>query len=140
MGHGKNLSTDVGNGKTHLLNAIANRVIERGVGAKLVLMADLLGELKIAIASNETDNIKSAYKDIPYLLLDDLGVEVGTDWEKATIDDILTGRWARGRFTIVASNLDIEDLPERIQSRFKDKHLSRCAKNEAGDYRIKRGK
>jgi len=128
-----------GCGKTHLLNAIANRVIERGFGARYVLMADLLSELRMAIKTNETDEKLQELKRVPYLLIDEVGLEYGSDWEKQKVDELLTARWANGRFTIAATNLDIEQLPDRIRSRFKDKHLSRYVKNEAADYRVSHG-
>jgi len=128
-----------GNGKTHLLNAIANRVIERGFEARYVLMAELLSDLRMAIKTNETDDKLSELKRVPYLLIDEVGLEYGSDWERQKVDELLTARWANGRFTIAATNLDIEQLPDRIKSRFKDKHLSRYVKNEAADYRLNRG-
>ena len=124
---------------SHLLNAIANRVIERGFGARYVLMADLLSELRMAIKTNETDEKLQELKRVPYLLIDEVGLEYGSDWEKQKVDELLTARWANGRFTVAATNLDIEQLPDRIRSRFKDKHLSRYVKNEAADYRVSHG-
>jgi len=38
----------------------------------------------------------------------------------------------------VATNRDIEELPARLKSRFNDKHLSKCIRNEAVDYRARR--
>jgi len=128
-----------GCGKTHLLNAIANRAMERGYGTRMVMMADLLSELRMAIKTNQTDEKIQELKQVPYLLIDEIGLEYGTAWEKEKIDELLTIRWANGRFTIAATNLDIEQLPERIKSRFKDRHLSRWVKNEAGDYRVTKG-
>lgn len=128
----------VGNGKTHLLNAIANRVMKRGISAKLIMMAELLSELRMSIEDKQTDFKMKVMKGVPYLLIDELGLEYGTDWEKEKIEELLAARWNNGRFTVVATNLSIEDLPERIKSRFKDTHLSRWVKNSAGDYRQKR--
>lgn len=130
----------VGNGKTHLLNAIANRVMERGLSVKLVMMADLLSELRMAIETKETDFKVKVLKEVPYLLIDELGLEYGTDWEKGKIEELLAARWNNGRFTVVATNRDIEELPPRLKSRFQDRHLSRWVKNEAADYRLTRGK
>lgn len=128
----------VGNGKTHLLNAIANRVMGRGVSVKLVMMAELLSDLRMGIEDKQTDFKMKVLKEVPYLLIDELGLEYGTDWEKEKIEELLAARWNNGRFTVVATNLSIEDLPERIKSRFKDTHLSRWVKNSAPDYRQKR--
>lgn len=129
----------VGNGKTHLLNAIANLVIVRDLKVKLVMMADLLSELKMAMKDNQVEFIMADLKKVPYLLIDELGLEYGSDWEKEKIEELLGSRWANGRFTVVATNRDIEELPPRIKSRFQDRRLSRWVKNEAGDYRQTRG-
>lgn len=125
----------VGNGKTHLLNAIANRTMSRGQTTKLIMMAELLSELRMAMDDHKVDAKLKELKEVRYLLIDELGLEYGTGWEKEKIEELLAARWNNGRFTIVASNLDIEDLPERIKSRFKDAYLSRAIVNKAVDYR-----
>jgi len=125
-----------GNGKTHLLNAIANRAMERGCQVKLIMMAELLSELRMAMDTNQTDYKMKQVKEVPYLLIDELGLEYGTEWEKEKIEELMAARWNNGRFTVVATNRDIEELPERVKSRFKDRHLSRWIKNEAADYRL----
>jgi len=130
----------VGNGKTHLLNAIANRTMDRGEATRLVMMAELLSELRMAMDDHKVDAKMKDLKEVRYLLIDELGLEYGTGWEKEKIEELLSARWANGRFTVVASNLDIEDLPERIKSRFKDAHLSRAIVNKAADYRPTRRK
>lgn len=130
----------VGNGKTHLLNAIANRTMFRGQTTKLVMMAELLSELRMAMDDHTVDSKLKELKEVRYLLIDELGLEHGTDWEKEKIEELLAARWNNGRFTVVASNLDIEDFPERIKSRFKDVFLSRAILNKAVDYRLTRGK
>lgn len=129
----------VGNGKTHLLNAIANRVMERGISVKLIMMAELLSDLRMAIEDKQADFKMKVLKEVPYLIIDELGLEYGTEWEKEKIEELLAARWNNGRFTVVATNRDIEELPARIKSRFQDKHLSRWVKNEAGDYRKLKG-
>jgi len=126
----------VGNGKTHLLNAIANRVMERGTSVKLIMMAELLADLRMAIEDKQADFKMKVLKEVPYLLIDELGLEYGTEWEKEKIEELLAARWNNGRFTVVATNRDIEELPPRLKSRFRDRHLSKCVLNEAGDYRV----
>lgn len=125
----------VGNGKSHLLSAIANRVMERGICLRLVMMAELLSGLRMAMDTHQVDFKMKELKEVPYLLIDELGLEYGTEWEKEKIEELLAARWANGRFTVVATNRDIEDLPPRIKSRFQDRHFSRWVKNEAADYR-----
>ncbi len=124
---------------THLLNAIANRVLERGYRVKLIMMAELLSELRMSIESNQVDFKMKELKEVPYLVIDELGLEYGTDWEKEKVEELLASRWSNGRFTVVATNRDIEELPPRIRDRFKDRHLSRWVKNEALSYRESKG-
>lgn len=130
----------VGNGKTHLLNSIANRVMERGIPTRLVMMADLLAELRMSMEDHSSDGRLDELKRIPFLIIDELGLELGTDWEKSRIEELLASRWANARHTVVATNRDITELPQRLQSRFRDKHFGRAIINEAADYRITRGK
>lgn len=124
-----------GNGKSHLLNAIANRVMERGIPTRLVMIAELLAELRMLIESHEATARLREYKEIPYLLIDEYGLELGTPWEKEQIEELFAARWNHARYTVVATNRDIEELPPRLKSRFKDTILSRWVKNEALDYR-----
>lgn len=130
----------VGNGKTHLLNAIANRWMERGYLTRLVMMAELLSELRMAMETNQVEFKLKEHKEIPYLIIDEYGLELGTPWEKEKIEELLAARWNRGLYTVVATNRDIEDLPLRLKSRFLDRILSRAVLNEAEDYRLTRGR
>ena len=103
------------------------------------MTAELLSQLRMAIKTNQADEKLQDLKRVPYLLLDEIGCEYGSDWERAKVDELLTARWENGRFLIAATNLDIEQLPDRIKSRFKDRHLSRYIKNKAPDYRVTHG-
>lgn len=130
----------VGNGKSHLLNAIANRWMERGNLTRLVEMAELLSELRMAMNDNQMDFKLKEHKGIPYLLIDEYGLELGTPFEKQKIEELLAARWNWGLHTVVATNQDIEDLPIRLKSRFLDRIQSRAVLNEAEDYRLTRGR
>ena len=130
----------VGNGKTHLLNAIADRVMSRGIPTRLVMMADLMAELRMSMDEHKADARLDELKRIPFLLIDELGLEFGTEWEKSRIEELLASRWANARHTVVATNRDITELPQRLQSRFRDKRFSKAIINEAIDYRLARGK
>ena len=125
-----------GCGKTHLCNALACALIERGAKAKVIAAADLFAELRAGIGDNTIEERIRKYKHHPFLILDDWGVEYGTEWEEAKLDEIMTSRYATGKRTVLTSNRDIADLPARIQSRFKDRTMSRMAHNAAPDYRV----
>lgn len=125
----------VGNGKTHLCNAIAKTVLGRGLDVYLATTTKVLSKLRIAMDDHSTDDLLNKLKDVFVLILDDWGVEYGSEWEKATLEDLLTSRYALAMPTVVTSNLDISQLPPRVRSRFEDKHYSRIVHNAAPDFR-----
>jgi chromosomal replication initiator protein len=64
-----------GLGKTHLMSAIGNHVIQRRSGAlavELVTLDDFVEELHAAIASARTEEFKDRYLQIGVLLIDDM--------------------------------------------------------------------
>lgn len=127
-----------GNGKTHLCNAIVSAVRDRGLDVRMVLAADLFSLLREAIEDNKTDQMLRRLKDIQFLAIDDYGVEYGSDWEQAKFDELMTSRFATAKPTVLITNKELTELPERIQSRFKDKVMARAIHNSAGDYRQRR--
>ena len=124
-----------GNGKTHLCNAMVNVLHDRGADVRMVLAADLFSALREAIRDNRTDEILRGYKEVEFLIIDDYGVEYGSDWESSKFDELMTSRYALARPTVLATNKELTQLPERIQSRFQDKDMSRAILNNAPDYR-----
>ncbi|MBA7466139.1 Chromosomal replication initiator protein DnaA [subsurface metagenome] len=127
-----------GNGKTHLGNAIVKVVRERGLDVRMVLAADLFSMLREAIESKKADVLLRKFKDIFFLVIDDYGVEYGSDWESAKFDELMTSRYATGKPTVLITNKKLSELPERIQSRFQDKVMARAIHNSASDYRGKK--
>ena len=127
-----------GNGKTHLCNAIAKEMRDRGVDVRVILAGDLFSMLREAIKDNRTDYLLRCFKEVEFLAVDDYGVEYNSDWELAKFDEIMTARYATSRETVVITNKDISDLPLRIRSRFQDGRMSRFCHNNAEDYRKNR--
>jgi len=127
----------VGNGKTHLCNAIARKMLARGMNVQLYTATKLLGKLRAAMNDKTTsmETVLTELKEVLVLIIDDLGVEYGSPWEKSTLEDLLTSRWSTGMPTAVTTNLDPSQLPERIRSRFSDKKYARAVANTAPDYR-----
>lgn len=124
-----------GNGKTHLCNAIVKEVHARGLEVRMVLTADLFSQLREAIEHKRADAVLRRFKDIFFLALDDYGVEYGSDWEGAKFDELMTSRFAMGKPTVLITNKEFADLPDRVRSRFNDNRLARAVHNAARDYR-----
>jgi len=51
------------------------------------------------------------------------------------LEEIITSRWETKRYLIATTNRSIDDLSDRVRSRFLDPDLSVVARNLASDYR-----
>ncbi len=124
-----------GCGKTHLAQAAAKLAAQRGVDVRFYRTADLFSAIRQAIGDNTVEVLVSRLKTVPMLVLDDYGVEYGTPWEAAKLDEIMTARFAELLPTLVTTNKDLADFPERLRSRFLDHDISRAIHDSAPDFR-----
>lgn len=132
-----------GNGKSHLCQAAARVLNQKGVAAKYFLVFDLMMLLKNSIQDNNTEALVTSLESLPALILDDWGVNYGTDWEMSKLEGIIGHRFRVELVTILTSNLDfsqLEKMSPRITSRFRDKELAQLVLNKAPDYRPKKEK
>ena len=95
----------------------------------------MLSELRKAVRGDGMDVALDEFKEAGYLIIDDFGIEKGSDWEKATIDDLMVTRYEQLRPTMVTTNLEPSELPVRMRSRFEDTEYARIVPNNAPDYR-----
>ncbi len=124
-----------GCGKSHLLKAIYKVSKDRGVKVVFYNCPDLFSVLKDSISDNSVELVMRGLKEINLLILDEYGTEYGAVWERAKFDELMAYRFESLLPTVVATNLDISQIPERVRSRFGDKILSRCINNDAPDFR-----
>ncbi|HPS41710.1 MAG TPA: ATP-binding protein, partial [Anaerolineaceae bacterium] len=69
------------------------------------------------------------------LVLDDLGSQNSTKWAAEKLFQIVDYRYSRKLPSVVTTNLEIEDLDDRIRSRLQDPDLVTRVKVTAPDYR-----
>ena len=124
-----------GNGKSHLCYAMTRLMLLRGMQAEMIASAELFSKIRQGIDSHESDQIIKQYKDIYALVSDDWGVGYGSDFEKARFDEIMASRYENARVTVLTTNKDITEIPERVRSRFEDISRSKIILNKSGDYR-----
>jgi DNA replication protein DnaC len=131
-----------GLGKTFLLNAIANRVFERGYHVAMLTAYRLVEQMQARIRSREAQD---DYLEPDLLIIDDLGTEplIGSITAEYLFA-ILNERQSRGRATLFATNLDQamigERYGERMFTRLISPMLSRAILLEGDDVRLRRGK
>ena len=127
-----------GLGKTFLLHAIAERLIERDVNVLIISAYKLLEIVRKAYFSNEetTDGIT----DTEVLMIDDLGSE--PLMQNVTVEqmyNLLNERRNRNLSTIISTNLTIPEIQsrytERIASRLRDRNNCRIITLEGKDIR-----
>ena len=127
-----------GNGKTHLLEA-AGAVLEQGGEQVLYRTTQrLLKEWRASFDGH--GDAPHAFMDVPWLLLDDLMREAGTDWSRATLDELVDHRYSRRMRTLMATNMEKPELPPRLRSRLSDAEIGRIVAMTATDYRPLKGK
>ena len=82
-----------------------------------------------------------ALSHVPYLVLDDFGVQRNTDWEIEMLYNLLDARYANRRLTIITSNSSVHDLKDLASGRLYSRFVEMChlVHLNAEDYR-ERGK
>lgn len=113
-----------GTGKTHLATAIAKHVIGRGCSVRFATVQRALREIKEtwgreAVLSH-ADAMK-LYTKPDLLVLDEVGVQFGSDTEKVILFDMLGERYDFVRPTILISNLPRESVSQFLGDRIVDR-------------------
>lgn len=126
-GHGLLLFGDVGTGKTFYTACIANELVDRGFS---VLMTDFPGLVaKLQRMAFDKDDPLPRLLGYDLLVIDDLGVERGTEYMQEQVYSIVDSRYRAGKPMVVSTNLTAEQLkhPQSVmEARIYDRILERC--------------
>lgn len=129
----------VGNGKTHLCEATSIALYKQGIFCRVLTMARVMRALKGCIGPERItsyEELLHRYCYCGHLIIDDVGMGgSGSDWEWGQLEEIVVVRYRERLFTVMTTNLDITELPERISSRFRDPDAGIVVLNEGEDYR-----
>lgn len=113
----------VGSGKTHLAIGIAKELMR---GHRSTLFMSVMGavrSVKETWRDSETSEREALQNLIEpdLLILDEVGVQFGSDTEKLILFEIINGRYENRRSTIVISNLAIDALTQYLGERVVDR-------------------
>ncbi len=141
----------VGAGKTHAVYGLkidqVMRVLSkmkadgcdsaRIAAIQIVNIVDLSRDLRTR-SFEARDELVDDLKEMPFLVLNDLGAEYSTDYTEAILYEVIEARYRNERYTGFASNHSISELPydDRIKSRIVGLVGNNIARLEGKDRRV----
>lgn len=120
------LAGQPGSGKTHLACATVVAVIERGYRAKFIRCADITYLLRETYNSTDRSEgeVVEPLRSAPLLVIDDIGVQRMTDYDKSVIHGLIDHRINYGRPTIYTTNLNASEMERVLQPQTVDRIFS----------------
>lgn len=116
-----------GTGKTHLAIGIALQIMAEGRSAMFATVMRAIRTIKDTWRKGSDASEAEAIQALVFpdlLILDEIGIQFGSDAEKLLLFDVLNERYERRRPTILLSNLTAKEvsgyLGERIMDRLRE--------------------
>ena len=114
----------VGLGKTHLMHAIGNRILENNPKSNILYVTSekFTNQLINAIKDTKTEIFRNKYRNIDVLLIDDIQFIAGKDRIQEEFFHTFNTLREDGKQIIISSDKpprDIEFLEDRLKSRFE---------------------
>ena len=114
----------VGLGKTHLMHAIGNRIIENNKNANVLYVTSekFTNQLINAIKDNKNEVFRNKYRNIDVLLIDDIQFIAGKERIQEEFFHTFNSLYEDGNQIIISSDKPPRDIPfleDRLKSRFE---------------------
>lgn len=133
------LTGSYGCGKTHLAAAVANEI---KTGLYFAVVPDLLDYLRAAFDPNRSagdsgyDERFEMVRNIPVLILDDLGTENQSIWVKQAMFQLINHRYNKRLPTVITTN-DYTRSEPRVIDRLFDQAICQWVEVKADSYRLR---
>lgn len=125
-GRGMIIFGNSGIGKTHLVAAVANEIIERyDTEVSFEVGTSMFTNLLLATIPEKKEYI-NRLKNIPLLILDDMGKEKVSEWNRSTLFDIVNYRYDNMLPTIITSNLNLAELETALTAEIYSRLCETC--------------
>ena len=114
----------VGLGKTHLMHAIGNRILENSSNTNVLYVTSekFTNQLINAIKDNKNEVFRNRYRSIDVLLIDDIQFIAGKERVQEEFFHTFNSLYEDGKQIIISSDKpprDIQFLEDRLKSRFE---------------------
>ena len=114
----------VGLGKTHLMHAIGNRILENDKSKNILYVTSekFTNQLINAIKDNKNEFFRNRYRNIDVLLIDDIQFIAGKERVQEEFFHTFNSLYEDGKQIIISSDKpprDIQFLEDRLKSRFE---------------------
>lgn len=119
---------DVGTGKSFMAACIANAIINKGIPVIMTNISALITAMSKDFEADKAQ-ILDRISEVPLLVLDDVGVERGTEFVYEKVQEIVDTRYRSGKPLIVTTNLSPQELANPADMRYKrvfDRLLEMC--------------
>ena len=114
-----------GTGKTHLACAVANALIEhREVRVRFETASGMLREIRSTYrrgSERSEADVMDEYVGCDLLILDEIGVQLGSEYEKTVMFEVINERYQSVLPTILVSNLNADELETFLGQRVMDR-------------------
>ena len=117
---------DVGTGKTFFAACIANALVEQNVSVKMTNFSTILNDL---FTESDKNKYLNRLNDHSLLIIDDLGIERGTEYALEQVYNVIDTRYKSGKPLIVTTNLTLDELKTPVDiphKRIYDRVLGMC--------------
>ena len=113
-----------GLGKTHLMQAIAHHIITHNPNMEVLYVTSetFTNEVIEAIRKNKSEELRSKYRNLDVLLIDDIQFVIGKDSTQTEFFNTFNDLYNASKQIIISSDKppkEIETLEERLRTRFE---------------------
>lgn len=100
---------DVGTGKSFLAACIANALLDRGVPVLMTNFSKILNQMG-GMYSEERHRYIASFSQFPLLVIDDLGIERGTEFALEQVYSVVDERYKSGLPLLITTNLTVSEI------------------------------
>lgn len=132
---------NVGTGKTHLASSIIDFTVDtkRCEIVRVIELMRMLKETWSRDSENTEQGIINHYSNLDLLIIDEAGIQFGSDTEKMFMFDIINGRYENELPTVIISNLGLDELKQVLGEQAVDRLKEDGAMVLAFDWESSRG-